>query len=71
MKPSKPEFWNRAKPGKAKASKPLAENQRQAARARADAAGRRYPNLVDNAWAKRFVPALPAVAKGDGADAEE
>lgn len=71
MKPTKPEFWNRAKPGKAKASKPLAENQRQAARARADAAGRRYPNLVDNAWAKRFVPALPAPTQSDDADAEE
>lgn len=62
-------FWNREKPGATKPARPLAENQRQAARERAQAAGRRYPNLVDNAWAKRFVPPLFASDKTD--DGEE
>jgi hypothetical protein len=31
----------------------LSERQKDAARARAEAAGRRYPNLVDNMWATR------------------
>lgn len=59
MKAPKPPFWKRENPSKTKPSKPLAENQREAARARAQAAGRRYPNLVDNAWAARFVPPIP------------
>ncbi|RDZ29520.1 hypothetical protein [Lysobacter silvisoli] len=52
-------FWKRPKPGKTKPSKPLAPNQLEAAKARAEAAGRRYPNLVDNAWAARHVLAQP------------
>jgi hypothetical protein len=30
---------------------PLSDEMKQLARARAAAAGRRYPNLVDNMWA--------------------
>jgi len=46
--------WKRAKPpGK---SKPLTMAQIEAARERAAAARRRYPNLVDNMWAARHVP---------------
>ena len=37
-------------------SRPLSDLQKQAARARAELAGRRYPNLVDNMWAARHVP---------------
>jgi hypothetical protein len=46
--------WKRAPaPGK---RVPLSAMQREAARARAAAAGRRYPNLADNMWAARHVP---------------
>lgn len=45
--------WKRKKPpGK---SQPLSTAQISAARQRAEAAGRRYPNLVDNMWAARNV----------------
>jgi hypothetical protein len=47
---SKP-FWRTKNPSKS--SSPLTAEQRRKARARAKAAGRKYPNLVDNAWAKR------------------
>lgn len=64
MNKKTPAFWKRPKPGKAKPSKPLAPNQLEAARARAEAAGRRYPNLVDNAWAARYVLAEPGADEG-------
>ena len=36
-------------------STPLTPEQKEEARARAQAAGRRYPNLVDNMWvAKKY-----------------
>ena len=43
----KKEFWD--KPNPKKASKKLSSTQKSAAKARAKAAGRPYPNLVDNA----------------------
>ncbi len=52
--PGKLPPWKR-KPGPGK-SQPLTARQKEAARARADEAGRRYPNLVDNMWAARHVP---------------
>jgi hypothetical protein len=45
---SKP-IWERKNP-KAK-SKALTDAQKKAAKARAKRAGRKYPNMVDNAWA--------------------
>lgn len=45
--------WKKPKPPGAGASTPLTERQRDAARKRAEEAGRRYPNLVDNMWAAR------------------
>ena len=58
--PGKLPPWKRARPpGKAT---PLSTRQIEAARARAAAAGRRYPNLVDNMWAAQHVP------RGGGAD---
>jgi hypothetical protein len=42
--------WKKPKPAGAK-STPLTARQKTAARQRADAAGRRYPNLIDNMWA--------------------
>ena len=45
--------WKRKKPaGKKKVA--LSEAAKEAARARAAAAGRRYPNLVDNMWAAKW-----------------
>jgi hypothetical protein len=46
---SKKKFWDKPNP-KAK-SKKLTTSQKSAAKARASKAGRKYPNLVDNAWA--------------------
>jgi len=40
-------FWDKKNPKKK--STPLTPAQKAAAKARANAAGRRYPNLVDNA----------------------
>ena len=44
-------FWD--KPNPKKKSKALTPKQKTAAKARAKAAGRPYPNLVDNAAAKK------------------
>ena len=44
-------FWD--KPNPKKKSAPLTSKQKSAAKVRAKAAGRPYPNLIDNAAAKR------------------
>jgi len=44
-------FWDTKNPNKK--SKPLTPSQKASAKARAKAAGRPYPNLVDNAAAIR------------------
>ena len=44
-------FWD--KPNPKKKSKPLTASQKAAAKRRAKAAGRPYPNLVDNAAVRR------------------
>ena len=44
-------FWDKPNPNKK--SKSLSADQKKAAKARAKAAGRPYPNLVDNAAVKR------------------
>lgn len=44
-------FWD--KPNPKSKSKKLTPKQKSAAKARAKAAGRPYPNLVDSAWASR------------------
>ena len=46
--------WKRPKPKGARRRRKLSEAQKTAARARALAAGRRYPNLIDNMWAARL-----------------
>lgn len=45
--------WKKKNPRKAAGRKSvkLSAEQKEAARARASRAGRRYPNLVDNMWA--------------------
>jgi hypothetical protein len=48
---TKPEFWDSKNPKK-KSTK-LTDKQKEQARARARAAGRPYPNLVDNAAVAR------------------
>ena len=47
--------WKRPNP-KSVASQKLTEAQKAAARKRAQQAGRRYPNLVDNMWAAKQEP---------------
>ena len=47
---SKP-IWEKKNPKKK--SKTLTASQKAAAKARAKKAGRKYPNMVDNAWAAR------------------
>ncbi len=49
--PPKKAFWD--KPNPKKKSTPLSSAQKAAAKRRAKAAGRPYPNLVDNAAVKR------------------
>ena len=48
---SKKAFWDKANPKKK--STPLTPAQKAEAKRRAKAAGRPYPNLVDNAAARR------------------
>jgi hypothetical protein len=43
------EFWDKPNPNKK--SEKLTPEQKAKAKARAAKAGRKYPNLVDNAWA--------------------
>lgn len=51
----KPAFWDKPSPSKGKSSK-LTDSQKKKAKARAKAAGRPYPNLVDNVWAAKQKP---------------
>jgi hypothetical protein len=51
--PSKTPPWKRPRPSSAQRPAALSPALKAAAKARADAAGRRYPNLVDNMWAAR------------------
>ncbi|MEO6364933.1 MAG: hypothetical protein ABIO38_02645 [Luteimonas sp.] len=57
MATDKPEPWTRKNPKPKAARTPLTVDQKAAAKKRADAAGRRYPNLIDNMWAARQPPA--------------
>lgn len=45
------EVWDTKNPKKK--SKGLSDEQKAAAKARAQAAGRPYPNLIDNMWASQ------------------
>ena len=51
MAPARKAFWD--KPNPKKKSTPLTPAQKSAAKARAKKTGRPYPNLIDNAAAKR------------------
>lgn len=53
MKKSSKPPWTRPNPHVASKAVALTDDQKAAARRRADEAGRRYPNLVDNMWAAR------------------
>ncbi|MFP7721687.1 hypothetical protein [Lysobacter sp. A3-1-A15] len=50
-RPPTPKPWLRSNPKPRPARSGLTPAQVEEARARAEAAGRRYPNLVDNMWA--------------------
>ena len=45
--------WQQPNPRAGKPPRVLTAAQKEAAKRRAAAAGRRYPNLVDNLWAAR------------------
>ncbi len=47
--------WTRPNPKPRAARGHLSTAQKAAAEQRADEAGRRYPNLVDNMWASRHI----------------
>ena len=47
------EPWKKPRPGGIGKGKKLSEVAKEAARARAEAAGRPYPNLIDNMWAAK------------------
>jgi hypothetical protein len=49
-------FWENKPKSIGKKKAKLSDKQKQAAKARAKAAGRPYPNLVDNAWASKQKP---------------
>lgn len=51
MVKKKKAFWDTKNPKKKSTS--LTPEQKSAAKARAKAQGRPYPNLIDNAWASR------------------
>ena len=55
--------WRRPNPKSAKRTAHLTAKQIAAARRRAKEAGRRYPNLVDNMWAARYVRKTHATKK--------
>ena len=42
--------WKKKRPSTSGPRKPLTEAEKALARARAEKAGRRYPNLIDNMW---------------------
>lgn len=69
--PGKLPPWKRARPPGKPAR--LTTHQIEAARERASAAGRRYPNLVDNMWAAQHVPRGSAAASTglDAADRDD
>ena len=46
-------IWARPRPGRLGATQPLTAAQKRTAKARAAAAGRKYPNLIDNIAAAR------------------
>jgi len=52
MAPKKKAFWDKKDPSPETTSK-LSKKQKSSAKAKAKAAGRPYPNLVDNAAAAR------------------
>jgi hypothetical protein len=56
-------IWARTRPGRLGATQQLTASQKRTAKARAEAAGRKYPNLIDNIAAARnptMKPASPA-----------
>lgn len=63
--------WKKRNPVKPAARTPLTETQKELARDRAEAAGRRYPNLIDNMWAAQQAKDAPADARDADADDDD
>ena len=53
--------WNKKNPNKK--SKPMSPAKKAAAKARAEKAGRPYPNLVDNMWASKNAQEITMCSK--------
>jgi hypothetical protein len=53
MKKKRTPPWKRPRPKTRSTPIALTPRQKRAAKQRAEAAGRRYPNLVDNMWAAK------------------
>ncbi|OHE85747.1 MAG: hypothetical protein A2190_04580 [Lysobacterales bacterium RIFOXYA1_FULL_69_10] len=70
-KPPTPKPWNRSNPKPRAARTTLAPELVEQARARAEAAGRRYPNLVDNMWAAQKARQAQSAAPDDAARDED
>lgn len=47
--------WKKPRPGGLGKPKKLSPAAKEAAKARAEAAGRPYPNLIDNMWAMKNI----------------
>lgn len=62
--------WHRPAPKRRDGGQKLTPDQVQEARARAIAAGRRYPNLVDNMYVAAKAKRERAVAEGPRDEAE-
>lgn len=70
--PAKTPPWKRPRPPSAKRPVALTPAQKAAAKSRAEAAGRRYPNLIDNMWAARQPPGVSAdTSANESADESE
>jgi hypothetical protein len=63
--------WKKRNPVKPAARTALTELQKELARDRAEAAGRRYPNLIDNMWAAQQAKAAKQQSPVDARDADE
>lgn len=62
--------WKTPAPSRKRPSTPLTDAEKATARARAEEAGRRYPNLVDNMWVLRHRQHLP-LGEGEASEAPE
>lgn len=67
----RPPPWKSPAPARKRPAAPMSDAEKVVARERADAAGRRYPNLVDNMWViRQRSPLLPGDREASDASDE-